>query len=317
MRNFYSLLQRFHRSEAHDPKDQVYALLNMAIDSEQAGFPEVDYGKELKEIIDSVFAYLFPKTWSHRNGSHSYDSLGHFVKDFRLLREAEMDFKDSDPLREVKLSDDTGITHHHIQEGIQTRNVQYLQNLLSFPNINLKQQRHIVEGKESSSVTLFQPLYEATERGFTTIVEQLLATGEVEVDTKRWDGETPLSKAAMGGHETILKMLLASGKAEVNSENYVRMTPLSWAAQNGHESIVKLLLAIGKVNVDLESSIGKTPLFKASKNGHEAVVNLLLTAGKASIKPSPSRQSSLLVTAENGHKAVFKLLSNHMQKGIV
>ncbi|KAH8726628.1 heterokaryon incompatibility protein-domain-containing protein, partial [Phaeosphaeriaceae sp. PMI808] len=60
MRNFYSLLRRFYRSKATDPRDQVYALLSMATDANTAGFPGVDYGKRFEEVVNSIFIYLFP-----------------------------------------------------------------------------------------------------------------------------------------------------------------------------------------------------------------------------------------------------------------
>ncbi|KAH8699347.1 heterokaryon incompatibility protein-domain-containing protein, partial [Phaeosphaeriaceae sp. PMI808] len=59
MRNLYSLLRRFYRSEASDPRDQVYALLNMANDAHTQGFPKVDYRKEFKDVVNSTYAYLF------------------------------------------------------------------------------------------------------------------------------------------------------------------------------------------------------------------------------------------------------------------
>jgi hypothetical protein len=44
IRNFYILLRRFHKSEATDSRDKVYALLSMASDSDVTGFPQIDYG---------------------------------------------------------------------------------------------------------------------------------------------------------------------------------------------------------------------------------------------------------------------------------
>jgi hypothetical protein len=40
MRNFYSLLRRFYRSEAMDPRDQVYALFSWRLTPMQTGFRE-------------------------------------------------------------------------------------------------------------------------------------------------------------------------------------------------------------------------------------------------------------------------------------
>jgi hypothetical protein len=98
-----------------------------------------------------------------------------------------------------------------------------------------------------------------------------------EIDAKDDYGRTPLSWAAENGHETVIKLLLATGEVDVDSKDteYGR-TPLSWAASNGHEAVVKLLLETGKVDVDSkDTEYGRTPLWWAARNGHEAVVKLL------------------------------------------
>jgi ankyrin repeat protein len=51
----------------------------------------------------------------------------------------------------------------------------------------------------------------------------------------------PLSWAAQRGHEAVVKLLLATGEVDVESKDNDGRTPLSWAAQRGHEAVVKLL----------------------------------------------------------------------------
>ena len=62
------------------------------------------------------------------------------------------------------------------------------------------------------------------------------------------------------GHEAVVKLLLATGQVDVDSKDTIyNRTPLSWAAENGHEAVVKLLLATGQVDVDSKdtSTIGR------------------------------------------------------------
>jgi hypothetical protein len=197
MRNFYSLLRRFHRSEATDPRDQVYALLSMATDANMAGFPEVDYGKEFEEVVDSIFAYLFPKSWDRCGRSHSYQSLSEFVEDFPRQRDAEIKAADDDILLAVRLSDDTELTQLHPQGAfriaVQTGNAQLLQNLLRFPNINLNEMNHSYKVKHRGTTfsRSLPPLCATAACGFTDVVKLLVGgfrldveTGKVDVDLK-------------------------------------------------------------------------------------------------------------------------------------
>jgi ankyrin repeat protein len=54
--------------------------------------------------------------------------------------------------------------------------------------------------------------------------------------------------AAMNGHEAVVKLLLATGNVDLDSKSNSGWTPLSWAAARGHEAMVKLL-EIGKIDI--------------------------------------------------------------------
>ncbi|QRD91348.1 putative cortactin-binding protein, partial [Aspergillus flavus] len=116
----------------------------------------------------------------------------------------------------------------------------------------------------------------ASYLGLTAIVEILLQTEDIDVDSKDSNGRTPLSWAAENGYEMIVKLLLDTGRVDVESKDseYGR-TPLSWAAENGHERVVKWLLDTGRMDVESKDSNGRTPLSWAAENGHEGVVKLL------------------------------------------
>jgi hypothetical protein len=119
------------------------------------------------------------------------------------------------------------------------------------------------------------PLTIASYFGFKPVVQLLLATGKVELESKDAFGRTPLSYAAKQGHKAVVQLLLATGKVELDLKDIYKQTPLSHAAAGGHEAVVQLLLATGKVELDSKDRYNRTPLSYAAENGHEAVVKLL------------------------------------------
>ncbi|GKZ80876.1 hypothetical protein AnigIFM56816_005385 [Aspergillus niger] len=144
------------------------------------------------------------------------------------------------------------------------------------------------------------------------IMKLLLGTKKMEMNCMDLEiGLTPLSWAASNGHEAVVKFLLGTKKMEMNSRDFRGgLTPLSWAAKNGHEAVVKLLLETKKVDLNSKDFIfGQTSLSWAARNGHEAVVKLLLEMKKVDINSKNSKGwTPLSLAAENGHEAVVKLL---------
>ena len=63
-------------------------------------------------------------------------------------------------------------------------------------------------------------------------------------------GRTPLLYAAWNGHEAVVNLLLATENIDIDSRDNLGQTPLSRAAQNGQEVVVVLLATenVRKVN---------------------------------------------------------------------
>lgn len=83
----------------------------------------------------------------------------------------------------------------------------------------------------------------AAKEGHEAVVALLLENDEVEVDSRDYEGRTPLWFAAMQGQEAVVRPMLESGKVDVNSKDRYGQTPLLRAAEEGHETVVRLLLA--------------------------------------------------------------------------
>ena len=72
------------------------------------------------------------------------------------------------------------------------------------------------------------------------VVEVLLATDEVDVDSLDVDGRSPLFYSCEFGCERIVEMLLQAG-ADPTIEDYDGQTPLSIAKEWGHDRVVQTL----------------------------------------------------------------------------
>ncbi|OQD68167.1 hypothetical protein PENPOL_c003G02254 [Penicillium polonicum] len=164
-----------------------------------------------------------------------------------------------------------------------------------------------VESKDS--VYGYTPLSWAAISGYEGVVKLLLDTGKVDVESKSKNGGTPLFWAIGNGQEGVVKLLLDTGRVDVESKDSDGRTPLSWATEYGYKGIVKLLLDTGRVDVESKDSDGRTPLSWAVGNGREGVVKLLLDTGKVDVESKDSDSRTPLSWAVgNGYKRIVKLL---------
>ena len=88
-------------------------------------------------------------------------------------------------------------------------------------------------------------------------------------------GRTPLSYAAKLGYMDTMKLLLERGDINPNSRDWDGRTPLSLAAERGNERIGRLLLERGDVNPNSADRNGLTPLAYATKSNHFGIMRLL------------------------------------------
>ncbi|RFU79488.1 nucleoside phosphorylase domain-containing [Trichoderma arundinaceum] len=153
------------------------------------------------------------------------------------------------------------------------------------------------------------PLSYSAERGHKAVVQLLLNTGKVNVNTIDRCRQTPLFWAAGNGHKSVVRMLLEKGKAEADLGDLIDRTPLSIAAENGHRGVVKMLLDTGRVDINLADHNGQTALFKASRGDHVDVVKTLLDTGKADANTRDKfGRTPLSKAAMNGHRDAIKIL---------
>jgi len=117
------------------------------------------------------------------------------------------------------------------------------------------------------------PLLLASKVGHEKVVELLLNTGQVNIESKDVYEQTPLSWAAEKGHKAVVSLLLERG-ADIESKDKFRWTPLLWAVEKRHKAVVSLLLERG-ADIKSKDKYGWTPLSRAVREGHQAAVSLL------------------------------------------
>ncbi|QKG22982.1 ankyrin repeat domain-containing protein [Actinomadura verrucosospora] len=146
-------------------------------------------------------------------------------------------------------------------------------------------------------------------------VARMLIDGGIDVEMATSEaGQTPLSHAASRGTAEITELLIATKQVDLDSRDKDGVSPLHYAARHGHADPVRLLLEAG-ANPNITENYGFTPLHEAAENGHAEVVRALLTAGAdpecGLAKPFesyPVNATPLDIARLRGHQTVVDLL---------
>ncbi|XGW21641.1 hypothetical protein V3C99_004540 [Haemonchus contortus] len=121
------------------------------------------------------------------------------------------------------------------------------------------------------------PVHVAAERGFTSIVEQLIDKFGGSIRARTRDGSTLLHIAACSGHTSTALAFLKRG-VPLFMPNKKGALGLHSAAAAGFNEVVKMLIARG-TNVDIRTKDNYTALHVAVQSGKASVVETLLGSG--------------------------------------
>ncbi|RSL47814.1 hypothetical protein CEP54_013215 [Fusarium duplospermum] len=148
-------------------------------------------------------------------------------------------------------------------------------------------------------------LFLAIERGKTEVVEKVIKGG-VPVESRDYDGRTPLHRAVLKRNAALVKFLIEY-EAEIDVEDFKKETPWVLAAREGYYEICRLLVEYG-ANVNTQGIDGVSLLYQAAAAGDAGKVRYLLQQG---VDPSITTDygwSPLHWAAANGHMNCVKLL---------
>ncbi|PMD49999.1 ankyrin repeat protein, partial [Hyaloscypha bicolor E] len=115
-------------------------------------------------------------------------------------------------------------------------------------------------------------LYNAAKFGKEDAIRKLLAEG-VEPDLKSLRHVSPLWISATRGHLKVVQILLSTKLVDVNSQSTTGRPPIFWAAASGYHDIVRLLLQAG-ADPSLIDENGNTLLSIAKQNGHDKITKM-------------------------------------------
>ncbi|KAK6531910.1 hypothetical protein TWF694_003073 [Orbilia ellipsospora] len=153
------------------------------------------------------------------------------------------------------------------------------------------------------------PLHMASNWGLAVSLKNLLEGPEIRyVNTKDFDGKTPLHHPCRLGDEAVMKLLLEHGSDISVFDDYGR-SPLRFAVDGGHLGAVKLLLDNGADVNDPVDYHGGTALHWASRMGLVTIVQILLDYNANVALRCYDGYTALEYAQENGYKAVVALLS--------
>ena len=107
-------------------------------------------------------------------------------------------------------------------------------------------------------------------------IKRLIASG-ADLNTKGYNGQTPLAWAAYWNSLAVAELLISSG-AEVNAKDQWGWTPLHRAAYEDSLALAELLISSG-AEVNAKDSWDRTPLHWAALDGHPNLAELLISSG--------------------------------------
>ena len=154
----------------------------------------------------------------------------------------------------------------------------------------------------------FTALMEASSKGYTRIVKELLAWHADSDAVPPCGGLTALAAAILGNCEGVVDLLLASG-ATANPPYRSYGTPLQLAARKARERIVRKILEAG-ADIHYPGAPGNgNAMQTAVEYNHTQIIDLLLQKGASVNEPAPPKgRTSLQHACLKGHTETVQLL---------
>jgi len=159
-------------------------------------------------------------------------------------------------------------------------------------------------------------LHDAAGTQSPDVIEILLDTCDLDIESKDYKGRSALSVAASIGAADIVKLLLHRYKSiNLNSQDLMQSTPLHLASSTNNPSapaLLHLLLHDPRTDPTLTDEFGHTPLHAAISRRCKDLVPMLLQHPRVDPnQPDGNDQTPLLTACAEGYGEVVKILLEH------
>ncbi|GAB1317952.1 hypothetical protein MFIFM68171_08162 [Madurella fahalii] len=132
-------------------------------------------------------------------------------------------------------------------------------------------QRILDKGIRSNEVSRI-----AARFGQSSVLEALVVSSALDIESKDEAGFDPLLEGCRGGHLGVVKLLMQQG-ANVKTTNVGGLTPLHLACRTGQAEVVDELITSGYAPVNSKDGSGYTPLMYAAEGGFQHIVRNLIS----------------------------------------
>jgi hypothetical protein len=262
--DLYTLLQKFRNSKAGDPRDMIYALLDISSDTQNTDLLRADYDKSVEQVVQSAILFVFGLPNYHCR------TISEFLQDFHSMNHASLrrlaSLYDANHIAKFleKRKYDVKITMVAVEAaaGNQEHGAEVMRVLLkqskNLDPISMPVVRAAAENRRSG-VEVMKILLEhqklkfpVTEEVVAAAVKNLESGAQVMTLLLQQHGEATFQAAASCG-ETVMKFAL---QQEVTKAKVTRIV-VQAAARNGDSglALMKLLLEQRKYQVEIDNSV--------------------------------------------------------------
>lgn len=153
-----------------------------------------------------------------------------------------------------------------------------------------------------------QAIHKAAHKEEAELVEELVTSGQADVNALGAQNRTALHKAVGKGNLKIVTFLLEHG-ADVGKQDAGGLTPLHWASLFGFLEVGEALVE-AKADLNAKTNSGETPLHLAAEKGKLEFARMLVDRGAdlTVVSNGSPGKTAFDVAKKAGHKDIANIV---------